>query len=201
MEELPSRVQLVDRQSGEQCEANLVELTRKLAATGIDGRWWKLSGELLGRGADEDDHHWVWRKLVGKHQNQLAWHFVACQTDDGEIQGAAGYRIDYRSVLAPEAGSVYVDRIAVAPRNRLWLVTNPLYIGIGVGLMLRVVCHSYILGLGGRVSLISLPSERTRQFYQHRGFTRLSEDDDGMVEYELDEEAAQRWLEQAGYLQ
>ena len=31
-------------------------------------------------------------------------------------------RIDFRSILVPEAGSVYVDRIAVAPRNRSWLV-------------------------------------------------------------------------------
>ena len=106
MEELPSRIQLVDRRNGEQCDADLVELTRKLAARGIDGKWWKLTGELLSRPADEGDHHWAWRKLVGEHHNHLAWHFVACQTADGEIQGAAGYRIDYRSVLVPGAGSV-----------------------------------------------------------------------------------------------
>jgi hypothetical protein len=200
MEELPSRIQLVDRRSGEQCEAELVELTRKLAASEIDGRWWKLSGKLLGRPADEGDHHWVWRKLVGEHRNDLAWHFLGCQTTDAEIQGAAGYRIDFCSVLAPGEGSVYVDRIAVAPRNRRWLVETPLYAGVGDGLMLRVVCHSYILGLGGRVSLVSLPSERPRRFYERRGFTRVSEDDDGMVEYELEEEAARRWLQQAEYL-
>ena len=106
---------------------------------------------------DEDDHHWVWRKLVGEHRNHLAWHFAACQTPDGEIQGAIGYRIDFRSILVPEAGSVYVDRIAVAPRNRSWLVKSPLYGGVGEGLLLRSVCHSYILGLGGRVNLVSLP--------------------------------------------
>jgi hypothetical protein len=50
------------------------------------------------------------------------------------------------------------------------------------------------------VNLVSLPSEKTRRFYERRGFTRLSEDEDGMVEYELDEEAAQRWLQQAGYV-
>lgn len=191
---------MVDRRSGEWCSAELVVLTRELAAKKIDGQWWKIAEKLLSSRKDEGDHHWVWRKLVGEHHNQLAWHFVACQTADGEIQGAAGYRIDYRSILVPEEGSVYVDRIAVAPRNRAWLVKNPLYMGVGVGLLLRAVCHSYILGLGGRVNLVSLPSEQTRQFYERRGFTRLNEDDDGMVEYELSDEAAQRWLEQAGYL-
>ena len=101
----------------------------------------------------------------------------------------------------PRGGCVYVDRIAVAPRNRSWLVSEPLYKGVGVALLLRAICHSYILGLEGRVSLISLPSERTRQFYERRGFTRLGEDDDGMVEYEMDDEVAQRWLQQAGYLE
>ena len=91
MDELPSRIHLLDQRSGERCEANLVVLSRKLAASGIDGQWWKLVGELLGRRKDEGDHHWVWRKLVGEHNNQLVWHFVACQTADGEIQGAAGY--------------------------------------------------------------------------------------------------------------
>jgi hypothetical protein len=63
-----------------------------------------------------------------------------------------------------------------------------------VVLLLRSVCHSYLLGLGGRVNLMSLPNERTRQFYEHRGFTRLGENDEGMVEFELDEAAAQTWL-------
>jgi hypothetical protein len=144
MEDLPSRITLENLRRGGQCWVDLVELSRDLAAKKIDGEWWKLPGDMLGRPRDEGDHHWKWRKLVGEYHNQLAWHFVACQTADGEVQGAAGYRIDFESVLAPEAGSVYVDRIAVAPRNRAWLVKNPLYRGAGVGLMLRVVCHSYI---------------------------------------------------------
>ena len=36
--------------------------------------------------------------------------------------------------------------------------------------MLAAVRHSYLLGLGGRVWLSSLPSERTRDFYTNRGF-------------------------------
>ncbi len=200
MDELPSRIRLLDCANGNTCDAELVVLTRKLAATKIDGEWWRLEGQLKGRCQDEGDHHWVWRKLVGEHQNHLTWHFSACQTVDGEVQGAVGYRIDFRSFLAPELSSVYVDRIAAAPRNRPWLVADPLYQGVGIGLLLRVVCHSYILGLGGRVNLISLPSERTRQFYERRGFTAVAEDDDGLIEYELEDEAAQRWLEQAGYL-
>lgn len=200
MNELPTTITLLDQRSGERCDADIIVLTRDLAAKGIDGQWWRLEGPLQARRQDEGDHHWVWRKLVGEHRNQLAWHFIACQTPGGAIQGAAGYRIDYRSFLVPGTGSVYVDRLAVAPRNRAWLVKEPLYRGIGVELLLRVVCHSYILGLGGRVSLVSLPSERTRQFYDRRGFTRVSEDADGMIEYELEADKAQRWLQQAGFL-
>ena len=161
MDNLLSRIQLRNRQTGERCDASIVVLTRELAASKIDGLWWLLKGELRGQPRDEDDHHWVWRKLVGEHRNQLAWHFVACQTPDAEIQGAVGYRIDFRSILVPEAGSVYVDRIAVAPRNRSWLVSNPLYGGVGEGLLLHSVCRSYILGLGGRVTWFrSQASER-----------------------------------------
>jgi hypothetical protein len=130
MDELPSRIDLLDRRDGRRCNATLVVLTRDLAETKIDARWWHLGEELRGRPKDEDDHHWVWRRLVGKYRNDLACHFVACQTPDGEVQGAMGYRIDFRSVLVPGAGSVYVDRIATAPRNRPWLVGTPVYGGV-----------------------------------------------------------------------
>ena len=200
MHELPVAIRILDCRSGEQREAALTKLSRHLAATEINGAWWKLEGVTRQAREQEDDHHWVWRKLVGQHRNDLAWEFVAAQTDDGEVQGAMGYRIDLRSLLHPDLTTVYVDRLAVAPRNRPWLVPEPRYKGVGSGLLLRAVCHSYVLGLGGRVSLASLPSERTRGFYERRGFIATGESEDGLVEYELSDEAAQRWLQQEGYL-
>ncbi len=137
---------------------------------------------------------------LGEHRHDLAWEFVAAQTENEAIQGAIAYRIDARSFLDSNLTSVYVDRIAIAPRNRPWLVAEPHYKGIGVGLLLRAVCHSYLLGLGGRVNLSSLPRERTRTFYQKRGFIAVAEDDDGLIQYELSDEAAQEWLSGQGYL-
>jgi len=199
MDGLPSRITLVDWRSGQECAARLVRLTRELAATKIDGQWWQIAAKPGARCDQEGDHHWVWRKLVGEHRNDLAWEFVAAQTEDEEVQGASCYRIDFRSYLAPELTTVFVDRFAVAPRNRRWLVDNPIYGGVGKGLLLRVVCHSYLLGLGGRVNLVSLPSERTRQFYERRGFIAVGEDDEGL-EYELTDQVAKRWLQEEGYL-
>jgi hypothetical protein len=51
------------------------------------------------------------------------------------------------------------------------------------------------------VNLVSLPSERTRTFYERRGFVGGGADEQGLIEYELSDEAAQQWLQQAGYLE
>jgi hypothetical protein len=200
MDQLPDSVSLFGYGSGEECVARLVRLTRDLAATKIDGRWWAIKVKAGVKRSDEDDHHWPWRKLVGKHRHNLNWEFACVRTDDGEVQGAIAYRIDFKSFLVPALTSVYVDRLATAPRNRPWLVESPLYGGVGEGLLLRAVCHSYLLGLGGRVNLVSVPRERTRRFYEKKGLIAVREDDDGSIEYELSEEAAQRWLQQEGYL-
>ena len=200
MDEIPSRIALFNWQTAQECTARLVTLTRDMAATKIDGSWWRIRARAGANRDEEGDHHWVWRKLVGEHRNNLAWEFVAAQTEDEEIQGAIGYRIDFTSYLVPELTTVYVDRIAVAPRNRPWLVESPVYGGVGRALLLRAVCHSYTLGLGGRVNLVSLPTDRTRQFYEKRGFTCAGEDDEGLIEYELSDQAAQRWLQEEGHL-
>ena len=93
-----------------------------------------------------------------------------------------------------------MDRIATAPRNRPWVVEPPKYQGIGSVLLLAAVRHSYLLGLGGRVWLSSLPSERTRKFYRDRGFEVIFQDSDGMIGFELPAAAAEKWLEKRGYL-
>lgn len=200
MDELPDSISLISWRSGQQCTARVVRLTRELAATKIDGRWWAIEAKAGASRDEEDDHHWPWRKLVGAHRNDLTWEFAGVQTEDGEIQGAIAYRIDFRSFVDPALTTVYIDRLAAAPRNRPWLVASPAYRGVGRGLLLRAVCHSYLLGLGGRVNLVSVPHERTRRFYNGRGLVRVREDEDGSIEYELSDEAAQRWLQEEGYL-
>jgi hypothetical protein len=132
-----------------------------------------------------------WRKSTTPHAWWKNW---------GAVEGASLYRIDAQSQLAPGQGAVYVDRLAVAPRNRPWLVDGPKYQGIGTVLLLAAIRESYSLGLGGRVWLTSLPSERTRQFYRNRGLCVVFENEDGTIDFELSADSAQQWLEREGYL-
>jgi GNAT superfamily N-acetyltransferase len=197
---VPGVIRLFDLWHAAPCEARRVPLSRYLAAERIDKVWWKFDGPLIGRPEAEGDRDWEWRKVVALRRSDLRWESLAVQTPDKEIQGAISYRIDTSSFLDPEVPTVYVDRLAAAPRNRPWLVDTPRYRGVGSRLLLAAVCHSYALGLGGRVSLISLPSPRTRAFYQRRGFRTVNPYIDGMMEYELEDQAAQAWLREEGYL-
>lgn len=199
MLELPEDVRIFNVQRGAAVRARLVELTRKLAASEIDGTWWKIPVSKTSRDA-EDDHHWEWRKLVGETRNNLAIEALAVQSASGAIEGTTLYRIDAKSQLEPGNGAVYVSRLATAPRNRPWLVDSPKYKGIGTVLLLASVRHSYSLGLGGRVWLTSLPSEQARDFYHKRGFEVIFQNPDGTIDFELPADKAQQWLKREGYL-
>jgi GNAT superfamily N-acetyltransferase len=196
---LPDDIKIFNPQKKCLVWAKLVRLTRELAAKQIDGTWWKISVSKTVRLA-EGDHHWEWRKLVGLHRNDLVWEALAVQRANGAIEGAVLYRIDAVSQLERGRGAVFIDRLATAPRNRPWLADPPKYRGIGAALLLAAVRHSYSLGLGGRVWLTSLPSERTREFYHKRDFQVIFEDENGMIDYELPAAAAQRWLKSEGFL-
>jgi len=199
MLELPDDISIFSVARQKHVKAKLVKLDRNLAKTKVDGTWWKIPVSKKVREAEED-HHWGWRKLIGQHRNNANWESLAVQRTSGPIEGAMLYRIDAKSQLEKGKGAVYVDRIATAPQNRRWLVDPPKYKGIGSVLLLGAVRHSYLLGLGGRVWLTSLPSEQTREFYRNRGFESIFEDPDGMIDFELPEAEAERWLKQKGYL-
>jgi len=196
---LPTEVQLFEIQHQSLVRAQLVQLTRELAATEIDGAWWNIAVTKNARDA-EGDHHWVWRTLVGQHRNDLTWEAVAVQSTSGAIEGASIYRIDAKSQIDKGEGAIFIDRLSTAPRNRPWLVDSQKYQGIGTILILTAVRHSYSLGLGGLVWLTSLPSENTRRFYRNRGFDVIFENEDGTIDFELNAAAAQRWLESEGDL-
>ena len=199
MLDLPEEVHILNVAQNVRVKAQLIRLTRDLAATGIDGTWWNLPESKSVR-KKEGDHHWLWRKIVGSNHAKLTWEALAVQSASGAIEGAIAYRIDAESRLQAGEGAVYVDRIAAAPRNRPWVVERPRYQGIGSVLLLAAVRHSYLLGLGGRVWLTSLPSERTRKFYRDRGFEVIFEDADGMIEFELPAAAAEKWLRKRRFL-
>lgn len=196
---LPEEVHILNVAKNVRVKAKLIRLTRDLAATEIDGTWWNLPASRSVR-KEEGDHHWLWRKIVGANHAKLTWEALAVQSASGAIEGAIAYRIDAGSRLQPGDGAVYVDRIATAPRNRPWVLEPPKYRGIGSVLLLAAVRHSYLLGLGGRVWLTSLPSERTQKFYQDRGFEVIFEDEDGMIDFELPAVAAEKWLKKRGFL-
>ncbi len=112
------------------------------------------------------------------------------------------YHFNAKSKLDPTNGSVYVERVASAPHNRKRLVNQPFYKGVGTVLLYWAVIESYNAGLRGRVSLESLPTAITVQFYEHRGFVRtdLTQPTSGLVDYELPELAALAWLKEKGDL-
>lgn len=199
MFDLPEEVHILNVARNVRVKARLVRLTRQLAAKEIDGTWWTLPASKFVR-KNEDDNHWPWRKIVGQNHAKLTWEALAVQSASGSIEGAISYRIDAKSQLQLGEGAVYVDRIATAPRNRPWVVEPPKYRGIGSVLLLAAVRHSYRLGLGGRVWLTSLPTERTRKFYRDRGFEVIFEDSDGMIDFELPAAAAEEWLKRRGFL-
>ncbi len=83
-----------------------------------------------------------------------------------------------------------------------WLVFQPFYKGVGTVLLYWAVIESYNAGLRGRVSLESLPTPSTVNFYKNKGFVRidLTQPSDDLVDYELPESAALTWLKQEGDL-
>lgn len=198
MDGLPDKVDLLLDSSGTIVAAIIVRLTRELAQRQIDGQWWKLPGVSKVVRKEENDYHWRWAKEIGELRKKR-WHEAfAVQTEDGCVQGAIIYRLDCKSFIDDQFGTVNVRALATAPRNRPWLVEAPLYRGVGESLLLRAVGHSYLLGLNGRVSLVAFGDKRTLDFYRHRGFTDAG-DEDGLPRLELLPEAAQTWLREEGY--
>ena len=199
MLQLPHTVVLRNLIDQVDCDARIVPIDREMAKRKIDVEWWQIGGSRTKR-KEEGDHDWNWTKFFGERRGDLHREMVAVVTEDDAVQGAMTYWTNGKSLLDSELGSVYVQYIATAPRNRPWLVDQPCFQGVGSVLLLYAVCHSYILGLGGRVTLVSLPTEKTKEFYANRGFTKIDEDEDGSMEFELTPEGAERWLREEGLL-
>jgi hypothetical protein len=67
---LPDHITIFDVRANCPVSAWLVRLTRELAVTRIDGTWWKIPVSKRVRKAEED-HHWSWKQVVGKHRNDI----------------------------------------------------------------------------------------------------------------------------------
>lgn len=196
---LPDKVTLTDVVRKSECNASIVSLTREIAKHQMDAAWWQIGGSKSDR-QKEGDHAWSWTRIVGEVRQDRFAKLVAVQTPDGEIQGAIKYLFDGESLLQPGEPSIFVEYLAAAPQNREWLVNPPKYRGVGTALVFYAVCDSWISGRQGRVTLVSLSSEKTREFYTRRGFSEVSTLEDGNVEFEMTSIAAERWLRQRGML-
>ena len=196
---LPDKVTLTDVVRKCVCDASIVSVTRDIAKHQMDAAWWQIGGSKSDR-QKEGDHAWSWTKIVGEVRQDRFANLVAVQTPDGEIQGAIKYLFDGESLLEPGEPSIFVEYLAAAPQNRDWLVNPPKYRGVGTALVFYAVCDSWISGRQGRVTLVSLSSEKTREFYTRRGFSEVSTLEDGNVEFEMTSIAAERWLRQRGML-
>jgi GNAT superfamily N-acetyltransferase len=198
MEGLPDSIALLSVADGSTIDAAVVPLTRGLAQTRIDSRWWRLRGISAAARKNEDDHSWQWAKRIGQLRNEKWYEAVAVQTPESDVQGAMVYRLDAKSFVDGSLGAVSIEALATAPRNRPELVQNPLYRGVGSGLLLRAVCHSYMLGFGGRINLLAFDRPKTVEFYQRRGFQIVPLDEEG-PSLEITPERAVVWLRREGY--
>jgi GNAT superfamily N-acetyltransferase len=200
--EVLKRIQILRAADNQSVDAEIVRLTTDVARGNIDKVWWKLPSVYAEDMNDEGDFHWDWERVVRYYGGKVLHECVAILSQEGNFEGAMIYHFNAKSKLDPTNGSVYVERVSSAPHNRNWLVNEPFYKGIGTVLLYWAVIESYNAGLRGRVSLESLPTPSTVQFYEHKGFVRtdLTQQTSGLVDYELPESAALAWLKEKGDL-
>lgn len=196
------RIQILRASDNQMVDAEIVRLTADEARERIDKIWWKIPDVSAEDMNDEGDFHWDWERLTRIYGNKILHECIAVLSQEDYLEGSMIYHFNAKSKLELNKGSVYVERVSSAPRNRNWLVNEPFYKGIGTVLLYWAVRESYNAGLRGRVSLESLPTSNTVQFYERKGFVRtdLSQLTNGLVDYELPETAALVWLQKQGDL-
>ncbi len=200
--EVLKRIQILRADSNQTVDAEIIRLTSDTARENIDKVWWKLPNVPAEDMNDEGDFHWDWERLARIYSGKILHECVAVLSRENYLEGAMIYHFNAKSKLQPTKGSVYVERISSAPRNRNRLVNQPFYRGVGTMLLYWAIRESYNAGLRGRISLESLPTPSTVKFYKNKGFiwTDLTQPTNGLVDYELPESAALAWLKQQGDL-
>lgn len=195
-------IQLQRAQDGQLVDASIVRLSLDEARQMIDNIWWNLPDVPFDILIKEGDYHWKWDSIVHHYGTGVLKECVAIKSKEGYIEGAVAYNFNANSHLEPNEGCAYIERISTAPRNRSWVVKQPLYRGIGSTLMHWVVKESYNAGLGGRIALESLPTPTTVKFYESKGFIRTNPNQPatGLMDYELPKPKAEAWLKQKGDL-
>jgi hypothetical protein len=184
--------------TGGYVDADLVQLTKAAAYWKIHLPWKYYRGPFHTPCAELADSHWRWPNLVRTFRENPEVKCAAARTPDGVYQGAIIYRRDGVSLLEPDAKAVLGERLTTALHNRIRYAKNPLYRGVGQGLMMLSVIESYLWGFGGRVSLFSLQS--SLDFYKKLNFIPTGFHEDDMIHVELVPEAATDLLKDKGLL-
>jgi hypothetical protein len=185
-------------ETGGYVKAEVLELTRKDAGLYIDSAWRKFQGPFQIPCPELPDSHWRWGSFVRRLRKNPLARCAALRTPDGSYQGAIIYRRDGASLLEPHVGAVHAEYLATAPHNRPGYAARPLYRGVGEGLMCLAMVHSYDWGLGGRVTLFSLP--QAMNFYQKMNFVETSARQGRMIGYESTPEVAINLLKDKGLI-
>lgn len=194
---LPTLIELTRWESGAVESAKIIRLQREQGSDLIDGVWWADLEEPIASPKEEPDSKWYWRDIVSHYQNKPAYKSVALQTDDGQVQAAMVYQIGFKSQVEDGKYSVYIDRLASAPRNRAKLTKQPIFQGSGTGLLVYAAAQSYFLGQQGRISLVPIANI---DWYERRGFVRTdTEIPDGKI-FELPKDRAIELLKKRGLL-
>jgi hypothetical protein len=188
---------LINCVNGEIELAPVIQLRREIANTQIDRVWWTEIDRPLRPVEQEPDRHWDWRELVSRQLNKPTFDAIAIQTADRAVQGAMIYRIDAKSALADGQYSVFVDRLASAPRNRASLVADPRFREVGKGLLSYAIATSYAIGFSGRVNLFAVANV---EFYVKLGFQETAIGNGQERLYELPALAALDLLKQRGLI-
>lgn len=195
--ELPKQARIT------RCSTNTIELAaiqtlnREDAKNLIDAVWWKDVGNTTSNPKDEPDRKWKWRELISAYQNKPYFRAVCLKTADQAIQAAILYRVDALSALELGQKAVFVDRLAVAPRNRDNLAEAPVFRGGGSGLIAYAAAVSYSLGFSGRINLFAVANE---EFYEHRGFVDTGTIVENEILLELPTSSAVTMLQERGLI-
>jgi hypothetical protein len=128
------------------------------------------------------DSHWEWvAKALGAERVMGRDTFaVECA---GETQGLMLTDVGFGRLPVQRGRElVYVELLATAPWNRLKLVTDPRYKGVGRILIGTAISLSVDLGFAGRIALHSLP--QSESWYQTvGGFTDVEFDASNRMRY------------------
>jgi hypothetical protein len=174
---------LKDRHTGDIVEAKLVETIDETHLHAVESDWMPV---LLRRLVDLVDQnrpradwpqssHWNWRAKIDRINGLLAFRTFALMCE-GQLQGLMQINTAHVCRLPEQTGKhlAYVDYVESAPWNRLEVVADPRFSGVGTVMIRAAIEVSREEGFQGRIGLHSLP--RSEPFYARCGMSDLGID-------------------------